>query len=158
MYPVELLYNTVANIHTFNTPWRRRRSSSFRKTMDERVASSERMSQLYIAELKVQHTPPSIKTVSPLTNQLLTRNRTNAPMSVRDPAVTGAEPSSGGGWPHGTWNLMAEKLLKLESPSTFVDPGAPISVRKRPGRVHSVFVREHGRLKEEARTNQERFR
>lgn len=42
-------------------------------------------------------TPPSIRTVSPLTNQLLTKKRARVPMSVLEPAVSGFDPSSGGG-------------------------------------------------------------
>ena len=76
-----------------------------------------------------------MRTVSPFTNQLLTRKRTSAPISVREPAGLGLEPSAGGGWVDGTViKSRASNAVKFDSPRTSVEPGADISVKNRPGK------------------------
>ena len=73
-----------------------------------------------------------MSTVSPLTNQLLIRNNASAPTSVREPALTGFEPSSGGGWKHGAWKLNLDVSVRRDTPSSSVEPGADMSVRNSP--------------------------
>ena len=80
-------------------------------------------------------TPPSMRTVSPLMNQLLTRLRTSAPMSVLEPWAAAEQPSSGGGCVVGTLSEYLEKSVTSEKPRAFEEPGADISDRKNPGRA-----------------------
>ena len=69
--------------------------SALKMKRDEPKESTECTGQSSVEDnTSGQRTPPSIRTVSPFMNQLLTKHSTSAPMSVLDPAVVSGAPSS----------------------------------------------------------------